>query len=96
MSITKKDVQYVASLARLQFSDSEADIFTEQLGRILEYFEKLKDADTEGIAPSTHVLEMKNAFRKDEVKQSLPVKEALRNAPEQEQSYFKVPKIIEV
>lgn len=96
MSITKDDVQYVASLARLQFTNTETDLFTEQLGRILEYFEKLKDINTDGVSPSTHVVNLENAFREDDVKRSLPVEKVLENAPEQEQSYFKVPKIIEV
>ncbi len=96
MSITKKEVQYVAGLAHLQFSDSEVDCFVDQLGRILEYFKKLQDVDTTGISPSTHAVSLKNAFREDVADKSLPENEALKNAPAPEQSYFKVPKIIEV
>jgi aspartyl-tRNA(Asn)/glutamyl-tRNA(Gln) amidotransferase subunit C len=96
MSITKKDVQYVAGLAHLQFSDSEVDCFVEQMGGILEYFKKLQDIDTTNVSPSTHAVSLSNAFREDETTDSLPTEEALKNAPETDQTYFKVPKIIEV
>ncbi|OEF97033.1 Asp-tRNA(Asn)/Glu-tRNA(Gln) amidotransferase subunit GatC [Desulfuribacillus alkaliarsenatis] len=95
MSITVKDVEHVANLARLELSEKDKELFTEQLNSILEFAEKLNELDTENVPPTSHVLDIKNVVRKDEVKQSLPREEALRNAPSQEEGHFKVPAIIE-
>ena len=95
MSITAKDVENVAKLARLELSDQEKTKFTEQLNSILEFADKLNELDTDNIEPTSHVLDIKNVVRKDVVTDSLPRAEALRNAPSQEDGYFKVPPIIE-
>ena len=96
MNITRKDVEHVASLARLQFSPDELDLYTQQLNSILSHFQKLQNVDTTDVPPSTHAVALKNVFRPDAVRDSLPVEEALSNAPDSEQTCFKVPKIIEV
>ena len=96
MKITEKDVEHVATLARLRFKEDEVNLFTQQLNDILEYFEKLKNINTKNIDPSTHAVNLSNVFREDEVRSSLPSDESLKNAPDSEQTYFKVPKIIEV
>ena len=96
MSITKKDVEHVATLARLQFDDEELDLFTHQLNDILGYFEKLQQVDTTNVEPSTHAVQLTNALREDIQKESLSAEKSLQNAPDSERSYFKVPKIIEV
>jgi len=96
MKITRKDVEHVAGLARLRFTEDEIAPFTDQLNAILDYFESLQAVDTNGIPPSTHAVDVSNAFRDDVLRASLPAEEALKNAPEAEGSCFKVPKIIEV
>jgi aspartyl-tRNA(Asn)/glutamyl-tRNA(Gln) amidotransferase subunit C len=96
MKITKKDVEHVATLARLRFKEDEVNLFAQQLNDILEYFEKLRNINTTNVNPSTHAVNLTNAFREDNVKSSLPSDESLKNAPDSEQTYFKVPKIIEV
>ena len=96
MQITKKDVEHVATLARLRFKEDEVNLFTQQLNDILEYFEKLKNVNTTDVEPSTHAVNLSNAFREDDVKTSLASDESLKNAPDSEQSFFKVPKMIEV
>jgi len=96
MKITKEDVKHVAKLARLRFTDEEIAPFTEQLNDILEYFEKLKNVDTSHVNPSTHAVNLTNAFREDVVKDSIPTEKALKNAPDTEKTYYKVPKIIQV
>jgi len=96
MKITKKDVEHVATLARLQFDDEELDLFTHQLNDILGYFEKLQQVDTTNVEPSTHAVQLTNALREDIQKESLSAEKSLQNAPDSERSYFKVPKIIEV
>ncbi|WP_438494996.1 Asp-tRNA(Asn)/Glu-tRNA(Gln) amidotransferase subunit GatC [Paenibacillus sp. IHBB 3054] len=95
MSITVKDVQHVAKLARLQLSPEEEATFTEQMNAILQYAEKLNELDTEHVKPTTHVLQVSNVMRDDVVKESLSQKEALLNAPEDEDGHFKVPAVLE-
>jgi len=95
MKITRKEVEYVAHLARLKLSAEDAENFTTRLDSILTYFEKLKELDTTGVEPTSHSIPMVNAFREDEINPSLPVEDALSNAPDKEGNFFKVPKIIE-
>ncbi|NUU61154.1 Asp-tRNA(Asn)/Glu-tRNA(Gln) amidotransferase subunit GatC [Paenibacillus agri] len=95
MSITVKDVQHVAKLARLQLSPEEEATFTEQMNAILQYAEKLNELDTENVKPTTHVLQVSNVMRDDVVKDSLSQEEALLNAPDQEDGQFKVPAVLE-
>ncbi|MHA6532947.1 Asp-tRNA(Asn)/Glu-tRNA(Gln) amidotransferase subunit GatC [Paenibacillus sp. BAC0078] len=95
MSITVKDVQHVAKLARLQLSPEEEATFTEQMNAILQYAEKLNELDTENVKPTTHVLQVSNVMRDDVVKESLSQEEVLLNAPEAEDGHFKVPAVLE-
>lgn len=95
MKITKKDVEYVAKLARLALTEEEKDKFCNQLNQILLYMEKLNELDTKDVPPTSHVLPLKNVWREDEVKPFSQVKEIVENAPEREGNYFKVKKIIE-
>lgn len=95
MSITVKDVQHVARLARLHLSPEEEATFTEQMNAILQYAEKLNELDTENVKPTTHVLHVSNVMREDVVKESLTQEEALLNAPEDEDGQFKVPAVLE-
>ncbi|EAX48986.1 glutamyl-tRNA(Gln) amidotransferase, C subunit [Thermosinus carboxydivorans Nor1] len=95
MKISRKDVEQVALLSRLEISDQEAERFTQQLNAILEYMDVLNKVDTEGIEPTAHVLPLKNVLREDRVQPSLDRRLALSNAPEEEEGYFKVPKILE-
>ncbi|OMF34729.1 asparaginyl/glutamyl-tRNA amidotransferase subunit C [Paenibacillus sp. FSL H8-0548] len=95
MSITPKDVEHVARLARLELSDSEKDQFTEQLNAILKYAEKLNGLDTENVEPTSHVLPIKNVMRADEKRPSLPIEKVLLNAPDEEEGQFKVPAVLE-
>lgn len=95
MQITRKDVEQVALLSRLELQEADVEKFTGQLNAILEYVEVLDKVDTTGIEPTAHVLPLKNVMRPDAVRPSLDRKLALSNAPEQEDGYFKVPKIIE-
>ncbi|MFH1092947.1 MAG: Asp-tRNA(Asn)/Glu-tRNA(Gln) amidotransferase subunit GatC [Candidatus Omnitrophota bacterium] len=94
MAINKDTVKYVAKLSRIELEESTLEDFTLQLGRILTYIEKLNELDTENTASTSHALELRNVFRKDINSLSLENQAALSNAPEQEDGYFKVPKII--
>lgn len=95
MSITAKDVQHVARLARLNLTPEEESMFTEQLNAILQYAEKLNELDTKGVEPTTHVLPLNNVMRADEVRDSLPIEKVLLNAPDEEDGQFKVPAVLE-
>jgi len=95
LRITKIDVEHVAQLARLRFSEDQLVLFTEQLNTLLSYFDKLQEVDTTGIEPSTHAVSLCNAFREDLSRPSIVEDDALRNAPASERGCFKVPKIIE-
>jgi len=94
MSVTIKDVEHVASLARLSFSEEEKQKLTLQLNEILEYMEQLNQLDTNNVEPLSHVIELSNVFREDELKPTLTREEALRNAPAKTEKFFKVPKVI--
>ncbi|NLF80658.1 MAG: Asp-tRNA(Asn)/Glu-tRNA(Gln) amidotransferase subunit GatC [Clostridia bacterium] len=88
------DVEYVASLARLAFSDSEKEDVAVKLDSILGYMQQLQKIDTQGVAATTHVLPLANVFREDEVGATLDTEAALANAPQREDNYFRVPKIL--
>jgi aspartyl-tRNA(Asn)/glutamyl-tRNA(Gln) amidotransferase subunit C len=94
MSVTVRDVEHVAKLARLEFSDPEKEKFTHQLNDILKYVEKLNELDTTNIEPLAQVVELSNVFREDVAKPSLPVEEVLANAPSRTEKFFKVPKTV--
>lgn len=95
MKITLKEVEHVARLARLALSEEEKEQMRSQLDRILAYMEKLNQLDTTGVEPTSHVIPMTNVFREDAVVPSLPREEALANAPDRQEGFFRVPRIIE-
>lgn len=92
--VTIKDVEHIAKLARLEFSPDEKEKFTHQLNRILEYVETLNRLDTSGVVPLSHVNELQNPLREDEVKKGLSPEEAMMNAPAKTDRFFKVPKTV--
>jgi len=95
MTVTLKDVEHVAKLARLELSDAEKNRFTEQMNAILKYAEKLNELNTEGVEPTTHVLPVMNVMREDKARPSWPLEEVLANAPEEEDGQFRVPAVLE-
>jgi aspartyl-tRNA(Asn)/glutamyl-tRNA(Gln) amidotransferase subunit C len=94
MAITIKDVEHIATLAKLEFTDAEKEKFTHQMNQILEYMNHLNSLDTNNVEPLSHVIELSNVFRVDEVKPGVSTEEALKNAPEKNEQFFKVPKVI--
>lgn len=95
MKITKEEVEHVALLARLKFSESEKERFTTQMNSILEYMEKLAELDTTHVEPTFHAVAQTNVFRQDIAKPSIPRDLSLSNAPDGDRGFFRVPKIIE-
>ena len=94
MSVTRKEVEHIAELARLQLDESELEEYTLQLNKILEYVEKLNELDTENVKPLSHPIEGANIFREDIVQRSVDREDALKNAPSKDEEFFKVPKVI--
>ena len=93
--ISPEEVAYVAHLARLELSEAEQEQFTAQLGAILDYMNQLNEAPTDGVEPTSHVLDLVNVFRDDRAQQTITVEEALSNAPESAHHYVVVPRIVE-
>ena len=89
------DVKYVAHLARLALTSEEEETMAAQLGDVLGYIEKLKEVDVSSVEPTAHAFPMVNVTRPDEIQPSLNHEEAMRNAPEQANGLFIVPKIVE-
>jgi len=92
--ISTEQVKHVANLARLAITEEEAAMFTKQLDDIISFAEQLNELDTENVAPTFHVLDMKNVLREDRPQQGLPQEEVLKNAPEHQDGQFKVPAIL--
>ena len=94
MNINAETVEYIAKLARISISEEEKSRFVPQLTKIITYVEKLNELDTEGVSPMSSVIPVKNVFREDEAKPSMPRDEVLANAPCSQNGFFKVPKVI--
>jgi aspartyl-tRNA(Asn)/glutamyl-tRNA(Gln) amidotransferase subunit C len=94
MSVTVNDVNHIATLARLSFSDSEKQQFTDQLNTILAYIDQLNQLDTSKVEPLAQVVEAENVLRPDVVTPGLTVDRSLANAPARTEEFFKVPKVI--
>ena len=95
MTLTLKEVDQIAELARLSLSAEEKGRYREQLAAILDYAARLQALDTSGIQPTSSVLPARSVLRKDESRPGLSREELLRNAPLTENSQFRVPPILE-
>jgi aspartyl-tRNA(Asn)/glutamyl-tRNA(Gln) amidotransferase subunit C len=95
MKISKEEIEHIASLARLYLSEEEKELFGSQLSSILDYMEKLNELDTKDIEPTSHVLPLSNVMRDDIPQPSIPREDALMNAPDRTDKFYRVPKIIE-
>jgi aspartyl-tRNA(Asn)/glutamyl-tRNA(Gln) amidotransferase subunit C len=92
--ITKNDILKVAALARLDLTPEELDRFSKDLAQILTYVEQIQKVDTEGIVPQSQFIKAENVFRSDSIRPSLPRSEALANAPDRDEEYFRVPRVL--
>ena len=95
MALTKKEVEKVADLARLDLAEGEAEAFKGQLDAILSYVDKLRQLNTEGVEPTSHAIPVNNVFREDKIVQPLGQERALINAPDKADGCFRVPKVVE-
>lgn len=94
MSISPNEIEKIAQLARLKISDDEKKVFSNQVNQILQYVEKLDEIDTSQVEPLSHTVDLKNVYREDIVKPSLPQEKALENAPSKTDKFFRVPKVV--
>ena len=88
-------VDNLAKLSRLQFNDQEKEIIKKDLQRMIEFVDKLQELDTTGVEPLMHMSDSVNVLREDIVQGSISRKEALKNAPDSDGVFIKVPKVIE-
>lgn len=95
MKISSKEVEYVAHLARMEITEAEQEKFTSQLNDILLYIDKLNELHTEGVEPMSHAISVTNAFREDNVVNSIGTQQTLANAPDARGEFFRVPKVID-
>ena len=95
MKLSSQEVEYVAHLARLKITDKEKDKFTAQLNDILFYIDKLNELNTKGVEPMSHAIAVTNAFREDNIVDSIGTGKSLTNAPDARGEFFRVPKVIE-
>ncbi len=91
----KISVEYISKLARLSVSEEEKETFSTQLNRILSYMEKLNELDTKDVEPTSHVVSLSNVMRDDVQRDSISREDALVNAPDRMDKFYRVPKIIE-
>jgi aspartyl-tRNA(Asn)/glutamyl-tRNA(Gln) amidotransferase subunit C len=95
MSLTADQVRWVAHLARLTLSEAELETMTRQLSAIVEYVNQLQQVNTDGVEPLAHALPVQNVFRDDEPAPSLPVADALANAPDRRDDFYGVPAVLD-
>jgi len=95
MAVTREDVDTIAALARLSFSEEEKEELMSILNNMLEYFDKLSELKTADVEPLTHILPVQNVMREDAVQESLDQDTALANAPRHDRGHFVIPKVID-
>ena len=94
MKITNKLIQDIAALAKLEFDERSAEQMKADLEKIIGFVDKLSEIDTEGVDPLIYLSEEVNVLREDEIKAVVSQVEALKNAPEKDSDYFKVPTVL--
>ena len=94
MNITRKDVEKLAHLSRLELTEEELIAMESDMNKMLQFVEKINELDLEGIEPLAYMSDEVNVLRNDEVKQDITHDEALKNAPDKDTDYFRVPKVI--
>lgn len=95
MPLTEDEVRHVALLSRLELSDEEVELYAGQLGKVLDYVNKLNALDTTNVEPMITAAITGNVFREDEPQESIERSDALHSAPDHDDEYFRVPRVIE-
>ena len=95
MGVSRDDIIHIAKLSRLEFTDEELEKYTKDLDNIVNFANTLSEIDVSGVKPTNHILDIKNVFRKDEVKPSYDRDLILKNAPTKAGGCVSVPKVVE-
>jgi aspartyl-tRNA(Asn)/glutamyl-tRNA(Gln) amidotransferase subunit C len=95
MNITRELLDKIAHLARLELNEKDAEKMMQDMTAIVDWMEKLNEINTEGVEPLTSMSSEVNALREDEVKNQLTHPEVLKNAPQKDLDYFRVPKVLD-
>jgi aspartyl-tRNA(Asn)/glutamyl-tRNA(Gln) amidotransferase subunit C len=94
MPVDSKTVDRIAALSKLAFAEEEKEAIKQDMNRMLDFVEKLNEVDTEGVEPLIYMLDEQTSLRKDVVHQEITQQEALKNAPEKDTDFIKVPKVL--
>lgn len=95
MPVSRKDVYYMADLARLRLTNEEAEQLEQDMNNILDYMELLGQLDTSDVPPLEHVTDLHAPLREDKAQKPVDHEQALKNAPDADSDYFRVPRVIE-
>jgi aspartyl-tRNA(Asn)/glutamyl-tRNA(Gln) amidotransferase subunit C len=95
MTLSHREVEHIADLARLELTQAEMDLYRDQLSAILDYAARLRELDTSSIPPTSSVLPTRSVLRPDRSRPGLRREELLRNAPQREDGQFKVPAVLD-
>lgn len=95
MGLTRKEIEDVAHLSRLELTGEEMDKLTGHINRLLENFAELQKLDTDDVEPTSHTIPVSNVFRKDKARPSLPVEDVVSNGPQVADNCFVVPRVVE-
>lgn len=94
-SISDETIEYVGILAKLELSEEEKEQAKKDMGSMLEYIDKLKELDTQGVEPMSHIFQTQNVFREDVVTNGDDRSSILANAPGEKDGMFRVPRTVE-
>jgi aspartyl-tRNA(Asn)/glutamyl-tRNA(Gln) amidotransferase subunit C len=95
MKLSLDEVKHIAQLSRLALSEDEAEMYSPQLSKIIDYVEQLNNLETSSIEPTSHIIPLNNVMAEDIPGACLPRSEALKNAPDSTDRFYRIPKIIE-
>jgi aspartyl-tRNA(Asn)/glutamyl-tRNA(Gln) amidotransferase subunit C len=94
MKIDDKTVDKIASLSKLSFSGKQKEAIKNDMNKMLDFIGKLEELDTDGVKPLIHMTDDVNVLRADDAVSEMTQKEALKNAPKKDSTYFKIPKVL--
>lgn len=94
MAVTREEVKRIAKLAKLSLTEDEEINLQKEMSSILDYVDKLNEIDTNDVEPLSHPITVENVFREDKIEKSISREDALKNAPDATEEFFKVPKVI--
>ncbi len=95
MKINKEIITKLSSLSKLKFNNEETELISEDLSKMVNFINQLKEIDTEGVEPLIHMNEEINNWREDKLGEVLDQKKALSNSPNKDSTYFKLPKVLD-